>query len=76
MLRRRRPRQYRVTPIGISTDGQWAIATEAADALAAGPAALPSRLDPRRHPVADHDAGRSADQPERTSCCPAPRPDG
>jgi D-alanine-D-alanine ligase len=40
------PARYRITPIGISTAGQWALATEAATALAAGPGALPSRLDP------------------------------
>ena len=33
-------------PVGISTDGQWAIAEEAAAALAVGPDALPGRLDP------------------------------
>jgi D-alanine--D-alanine ligase len=40
------PHRYRITPIGISTDGQWSIATEAAAALTAGPSALPSRLNP------------------------------
>jgi D-alanine-D-alanine ligase len=38
--------RYRITPIGISTDGQWALADEAARALLAGPDALPGRLDP------------------------------
>jgi D-alanine--D-alanine ligase len=38
--------RYDVTPIGISTDGEWALAEGARDALAAGPAALPARLDP------------------------------
>ncbi len=38
--------RYRVTPIGISTDGEWALAEGARDALAAGPAALPDQLDP------------------------------
>src|SRR5690606_21634733 len=41
------PARYRITPIGISTEGEWALASEAAHALAQGPAALPSRLDPR-----------------------------
>ena len=40
------PAKYRITPIGISTDGRWAIADTAAAALANGPDALPSRLDP------------------------------
>jgi D-alanine-D-alanine ligase len=40
------PARYRVTPIGISRDGSWALADGAREALAAGPAALPSRLDP------------------------------
>ncbi len=40
------PSKYRITPIGISTDGQWAIADVAAAALADGPDALPERLDP------------------------------
>ena len=40
------PGRYRVTPIGISTDGEWALAEGAAQALEAGPAALPAKLDP------------------------------
>ncbi|NND74080.1 MAG: D-alanine--D-alanine ligase [Ilumatobacter sp.] len=40
------PAKYRITPIGISTDGQWALANGAVAALAAGPDALPDRLDP------------------------------
>jgi D-alanine-D-alanine ligase len=40
------PDKYRITPVGISTDGQWAIAEQAAAALAAGPDQLPGRLDP------------------------------
>jgi D-alanine-D-alanine ligase len=38
--------KYRVTPIGISTDGEWALAEGAGEALAAGPTALPDKLDP------------------------------
>lgn len=37
--------RYRVTPIGISTDGEWALAEAASLALAAGPDMLPDRLD-------------------------------
>lgn len=40
------PERYRITPVGISTDGQWALADAAADAVAAGPDAIPGRLDP------------------------------
>jgi D-alanine-D-alanine ligase len=39
------PAKYRVTPIGISTSGEWALGEAAQAALAAGPGALPSRLD-------------------------------
>ncbi|MEL6891851.1 MAG: D-alanine--D-alanine ligase family protein [Actinomycetota bacterium] len=45
------PATYRVTPIGISTDGRWALADAAADALAAGPDQLPGRLEPGGSPV-------------------------
>ena len=38
--------RYRITPIGISTDGTWSLADGAHRALAAGPGALPSKLDP------------------------------
>lgn len=38
--------KYRITPIGISRDGSWALAAGAQRALAAGADALPSRLDP------------------------------
>jgi D-alanine--D-alanine ligase len=40
------PARYRISPIGISTDGEWAFAEAAAAALASGPHALPARLDP------------------------------
>ncbi|WP_420453413.1 D-alanine--D-alanine ligase family protein [Ilumatobacter sp.] len=40
------PGRYRITPVGISTDGRWSIATAAADALESGAGALPGRLDP------------------------------
>jgi D-alanine-D-alanine ligase len=39
------PARYRVTPIGISTSGEWALGEAAQAALAGGPGALPSRLD-------------------------------
>ena len=37
--------RYRITPVGIDRDGQWQLATAALAALAAGPAALPDRLE-------------------------------
>ncbi len=40
------PAAYRITPIGISRDGAWALADGAQEALERGPAALPSRLEP------------------------------
>lgn len=40
------PARYRITPVGISTEGQWALADAAAAAIAAGPEAIPGRLDP------------------------------
>lgn len=40
------PAKYRITPIGISTSGQWAIAEEAKAALAADSTSLPAQLDP------------------------------
>ena len=46
VLRAADPQRYRITPIGISTDGQWALAHEAVEALIEGPHAIPGRLDP------------------------------
>jgi D-alanine-D-alanine ligase len=39
------PAKYHVTPIGISTSGEWSLGEAAQSALAAGPGALPDRLD-------------------------------
>ncbi len=38
--------KYDITPIGISTSGQWSLADAAAAALARGPHEIPGRLDP------------------------------
>ncbi|MFZ9628879.1 MAG: D-alanine--D-alanine ligase family protein [Ilumatobacteraceae bacterium] len=46
VLRAADPRRYRITPIGIARDGRWSVATDTVRALAAGPSALPGRLDP------------------------------
>lgn len=65
------PAKYRITPVGISTDGEWALATEAADALSRGAAALPSRLDPRgQHLSPSTMLGEAVDAPERTVVMP------
>lgn len=65
------PDKYRITPIGINTAGQWALATEAAAALAAGPHALPSRLSPEGDSLAPTAMiGGIADSPEQTVVLP------
>jgi D-alanine-D-alanine ligase len=46
VLRAADPERYRITPVGISTEGQWALAHEAIEALVEGPHAIPGRLDP------------------------------
>jgi D-alanine-D-alanine ligase len=63
------PAHYRVTPIGISRDGDWALAEGARDALAAGPAALPSQLDPTGTSVSP-DRVLATDPLERTVVLP------
>ncbi len=45
------PANYRITPVGISNDGRWAIADSAVAALGTGSHALPARLDPVGSPV-------------------------
>jgi D-alanine-D-alanine ligase len=65
------PARYRVTPIGISTDGEWALATEAMAALAQGRAALPARLDPTGDSLSPTTMlGEAVDSPERTVVLP------
>jgi D-alanine-D-alanine ligase len=39
------PAKYRVTPIGISTTGEWSLGDAAKAALGSGPGALPGRLE-------------------------------
>jgi D-alanine-D-alanine ligase len=46
VLRAADPGRYRITPIGIARDGQWAVAEQAVAALERGPEAIPGRLDP------------------------------
>ncbi|MCU0260210.1 MAG: D-alanine--D-alanine ligase [Ilumatobacteraceae bacterium] len=63
--------RYRVTPIGIATDGTWALATEALMALEEGPHALPGRLDPTGDTVAPSPAiAEAMAQGERTVVLP------
>jgi D-alanine-D-alanine ligase len=65
------PSKYRVIPIGISTDGEWAIANEAAAALATGIEALPAQLDPTGDRLSPTTMlGEAADSPERTVVLP------
>jgi D-alanine-D-alanine ligase len=45
VLRAADPAKYRITPIGIARDGRWSLASGAQAALAAGPDAIPGRLD-------------------------------
>ena len=46
VLRAADPQRYRITPVGISTEGQWALAQQAVEALIEGPHAVPGRLNP------------------------------
>ena len=55
VMRAADPAKYRITPIGIGRDGQWAIASQPQAALAAGPHALPGVLDPAGTAVAPTD---------------------
>lgn len=65
------PAKYRVTPIGISTDGEWALATEAVAALRSGPEALPPQLDPSGDRLSPTTLlGQAADSAERTVVLP------
>ncbi|HZB42850.1 MAG TPA: D-alanine--D-alanine ligase family protein [Ilumatobacter sp.] len=63
--------RYRVTPVGISTEGDWSLATDALAALARGPHMLPARLDPRGDRLAPSTMlGAAVDGPERTVVLP------
>ena len=63
------PQRYRITPIGISREGEWALAAGAQEALAAGPGALPARLDPAGEAVSP-DAVLAGMSGERTVVLP------
>jgi D-alanine-D-alanine ligase len=52
VMRAADPARYRITPIGISRDGAWAISAAAQAALAQGPQALPGRIDPAGSTIA------------------------
>ena len=57
VLRAIDPARYRVTPIGISHDGHWALATEAAaGADRRARVELPGRLDPNGTSLSPSDA--------------------
>ncbi len=66
VLRAADPMRYAITPVGISRDGRWAIAREAAAALAAGPEHLPGRLDPSGEIVSPTPMLEGAVDPART----------
>jgi D-alanine-D-alanine ligase len=51
VLRAADPAKYRITPIGIGTDGQWSLADAAVKALESGPDALPGHLEPTGAPL-------------------------
>lgn len=64
------PDRYRLTPIGISTEGEWALATGALEAIAER-RALPSRLDPAGVSVSPSLAlGQATEASERTVVLP------
>ena len=65
------PSKYRLTPIGISTEGEWALATEALAALERDPESLPPQLDPTGDSVSPTTMlGEAVDSPERTVVLP------
>jgi D-alanine-D-alanine ligase len=65
------PARYRITPIGISTEGDWALAEAALVALQAGPGALPGRLDPTGPGLSPSPVlAEAAAAPERTVVLP------
>ena len=68
VLRAIDPARYRVTPIGISHDGHWALATEAQRALTAGPGELPGRLDPNGTSLSPSDALIGGDRSATDRC--------
>jgi D-alanine--D-alanine ligase len=72
VLRAADPQKYRITPIGIARNGQWAIAAQPQAALAAGPDALPGVLDPSGAAVTPSDvlAGGVVAQGGRTVVLP------
>ncbi len=65
------PSKYHVVPIGISTDGQWALASDAAAALQRGTDHLPAQLDPVGEALSPSTMlGEAVDSPERTVVLP------
>ncbi len=70
VLRAADPTKYRITPIGIGRDGRWSLATGAQQALAAGPHALPSHLDPGGSPVSATEVVSAAAPAGRTVVMP------
>lgn len=50
------PERYRITPVGISRDGRWYLATSVRQVLEREPSALPERLDPTGEPISPWEA--------------------
>jgi D-alanine-D-alanine ligase len=71
VLRAADPSKYRITPIGIGTDGQWSLADGAVKALEAGRDALPGRLEPSGQSLEPSAALREGAEPsERVVALP------
>ncbi|NBP51754.1 MAG: D-alanine--D-alanine ligase [Actinobacteria bacterium] len=70
VLRALDPARYRVTAIGIERSGRWAVADRAMAALAAGPAAIPDRLDAEGTPTSITTLVGDARADERTVVLP------
>lgn len=65
------PERYRITPVGISTEGDWAISTTAAEALTGPGHTMPARLDPSGDPITASGVVATAEAvPERTVVLP------
>ncbi len=70
VLRALDPLRYRVTAIGIGRSGRWTVADRAMAALAAGPSAIPERLDAEGTPTSITTLVGDARTDERTVVLP------
>ncbi len=67
VLRAADPEKYAITAVGIGRDGQWQLAQEAMAALAHGPEAVGSRLEPTGSPTSASPILAEAMQPGTTT---------